>query len=194
MGARHGRAVWRGRPGDSHGKDAPTPAPLSLVFHWSAFLVVAASRSPAAPTQRPHFLLFTPSSPGPRVAESRSPIRTPVAPCPRPTIRSEVLDLICARAFGSSSSRARARVVSPHRPQRAQDDGTTHEPRAGALAVDAPDRGLVHYPSTPVPPSASCGPAGFPILPYKQIPVMSSSFGVLPLVVAKWLHKPQCAL
>ncbi|KAJ7358170.1 hypothetical protein DFH08DRAFT_1075387 [Mycena albidolilacea] len=98
-----------------------------------------------APTQRLRFLLFT-SSPGPRVAESRSPIHTSVAPCPRSAIRSE----------------------------RAQDDGMAQEPRAGALAVDAPDGGRVHCPPAPVPPSASCGPAGFSILPYMRIPAMSS--------------------
>jgi hypothetical protein len=42
-----------------------------------------------AQTQRLRFLLLT-SSPGPYVAESRSPIQTPVAPCPRSAIRSEV--------------------------------------------------------------------------------------------------------
>ncbi|KAJ7926451.1 hypothetical protein B0H13DRAFT_1083927 [Mycena leptocephala] len=43
-----------------------------------------------APTQRPHFLLFISFSPGLRVAQSHSPIRTPVAPCPHSTIRSEM--------------------------------------------------------------------------------------------------------
>jgi hypothetical protein len=82
-------------------------------------------------------------------------------------------------AFGSSISRARARVVLPHSPQRAQDDGTAHESRAGALAVDAPDEGLIHYTPAPVPPSASylrVLPAGLPIIIlYMQILGMSSS-------------------
>ncbi|KAF8207382.1 hypothetical protein K438DRAFT_1930923 [Mycena galopus ATCC 62051] len=55
------------------------------------------------------------------------------------------------------------------------DDGTAHELRAGALAVDVPDGGLVNYPPAPVPPSVSCGPAGFSIFPYMQILVMSFS-------------------
>ncbi|KAJ7336753.1 hypothetical protein DFH08DRAFT_1082860 [Mycena albidolilacea] len=98
MSAHHGRVIWREREGGSrHGKDAPTAAPLSLVFFLrSAFLVLATSRSPP-PRQRSG--RTSSSSPGSRVPQSRSPIRAPVALCLRSTIRSEVY-LICAGAFG----------------------------------------------------------------------------------------------
>ncbi|KAJ7918850.1 hypothetical protein B0H13DRAFT_2268863 [Mycena leptocephala] len=59
--------------------------------------------------------------------------------------------LICAGAFGSSNSLARALVVSPHGLQRAQDDGTACEPQAGALAVDALDERLIHVHCPPAP-------------------------------------------
>ncbi|KAJ7858014.1 hypothetical protein B0H14DRAFT_3636751 [Mycena olivaceomarginata] len=82
---------------------------------------------------------------------------------PLPSLRHSVRDLVCAEAVGSSSYRAGGRIPA------------SCELRAGALAVDAPDEGLVHRPPAPVPPSAFCRPAGFPILPCMQIPVMSSS-------------------
>ncbi|KAF8171628.1 hypothetical protein K438DRAFT_1773175 [Mycena galopus ATCC 62051] len=63
---------------------------------------------------------------------ARSPIR-------RRTILMRLsLDFIYARAFGPSSSPARARVVSQHGPQRAQDDGAARDLRARALDADAP--------------------------------------------------------
>ncbi|KAJ7872510.1 hypothetical protein B0H14DRAFT_177094 [Mycena olivaceomarginata] len=160
MGARHRQAVWRGR------QDAPTPAPPTLVFFSGRFPVAS-----IAPTQRLHFLLFTSSSPGPR---SRPIAFTDThTGRPLPSLRHPVRDLICGRVFGSSGSQAGARVILPHSPQRAQDDGTAHEPRAGVLAVDARDGGLVHY--TP-DPALRVLPAGFPIITlYMQIPGMSSS-------------------
>jgi hypothetical protein len=113
MGARHGRAVWRGRQGDSrHGKSMYTLthpdvdadvvclplrrtdacAPFSCLLppvrlSGSGCLPVAST----APTQRPHTLPpLYPLLAWTRVAQSLSPIRTPVAPCPRSAIRYEV--------------------------------------------------------------------------------------------------------
>ncbi|KAJ7318527.1 hypothetical protein DFH08DRAFT_892190 [Mycena albidolilacea] len=142
IGARHGRAVWRGRQGDScHGTDASTPALLSLVFHWSAFLVVAASRSPP-PCQ--HSARASSSLPPPRL-DLASPNRvhqkarrSPLALAPPSSTRFNLCRGIRLLWFSSESA---CRITAW---QRAQDDGTVCEPRAGVLVVDAPDGRLVH--------------------------------------------------
>ncbi|KAJ7849209.1 hypothetical protein B0H14DRAFT_3452582 [Mycena olivaceomarginata] len=78
-----------------------------------------------APTQRLRFIL-TSSSPGPHVAESRSPIHTPVAPCPRSAIRSETPRPSLARNAPAAAFAAvqqfRALTASNRHPA----DRTTH--------------------------------------------------------------------
>ncbi|KAJ6600379.1 hypothetical protein DFH09DRAFT_1128149, partial [Mycena vulgaris] len=69
-----------------------------------------------------------------------------------------------------------ARPCHPRTPQLDPHRRDPHEPYC-TLAVDAPDGALVHCPPAPVLPSASCGPAGFAILPTCRIrshPLLSS--------------------
>ncbi|KAJ7918872.1 hypothetical protein B0H13DRAFT_2657142 [Mycena leptocephala] len=138
-----------------YSSDAPTPAPPSLVFFSGR--VPAAS---TAPTQRPTSFSLPP----------------PLAPCPRSAIRYEVY-LICAGAFSSSNSLARALVVSPHGLQRAQDDGTTCEPQAGALAVGALDEGC------PPAPGASLRILRTSSLPYPPALTLRNTYAQFAVVV-----------
>jgi hypothetical protein len=166
---------------------APFARPPLVCLSGSGRLPVAST----APTQRPRFLLFTSSSPGPRLAQSRSPthagrplpsFRHPVqGMCVHVFIRRRIIlmrlsvELICAGASGSFGSRARVRVVSLHgrseprtmaRPASRERERKSSTLRTGDSYTPRPH---------PVPPSASCGPAGFTIFPYMQIPVVSSS-------------------